>query len=66
VALSGLAFSQAMSSLNLSAGVAFLATISSGLVAMSEIGSKSFTTSYLSAYTTPLTTWVTQLPRISV
>ena len=43
--VSGLAFSQAISSFRLPAAMEFLATISSGLSAISEIGSKSFTMS---------------------
>ena len=48
VALSPLALIQAISSLRSFAGNAFLLTISCGLLATSEIGSKSLSTSYCS------------------
>ena len=46
VALSELAFSQSMKPLRSSAGMVLRATMISGMTPISEIGSKSFTTSY--------------------
>ena len=45
-ALSGFAFSHAINSIKSFAGMAFLATITIGLLATSEMGSKSFKRSY--------------------
>ena len=66
VALSGFAFSQAISSFRLFAGSVFLAAITCELVESSEIGAKSFTTSYGSGRIAQLMTCVATLPRMSV
>src|ERR1700738_2188417 len=59
------AWSQAIRSLRLFATMAFLATISSWAVAISETGSKSLSTSYGRAKNAPLRTRVTPTPKQS-
>jgi hypothetical protein len=64
-ALFGLAFSQAMSSFKSFAGIVFLAKSAYGDVNKSEMGAKSFTTSYGSEYTAPFVLCV-EVPPISI
>ena len=61
-AVSGLALSQANSSLKLFTGTAALVTTMYGLSGNSAIGSRSFRTSYETFWITPLSTCVPQLP----
>jgi hypothetical protein len=62
----GFSFSQATNSLGFFAGKVFRPTNQIGQSAISDIGSKSFTTSKESAKVAPLTTWVCQCPRMVV
>jgi hypothetical protein len=60
--LSGFAFSQAINSFRSVAGMAFLATINSGALAIRQMGWKSLTRSYGRLNTAPLRTCVGMPP----